>query len=643
MENKKGITIYYPPQKWLETRAKELDRASNKYNLESKYSNTFKMMHRLENDIDVILKPIEDNVTSKDEDYVRKLINLFVRDSSAKLKLDWARINALIDCDSRNIIGIIDFAVYRTAPEMLHKLARLHCMTMSQAWRELGNNSELKMERNYYSYYYGIDTPKQWKDNISTRNLNLVVQYAYGAEANYEPDQNPYRANTIFYLLPKSELIIWDFVSKYGNKDTLKPIDEIEDNLKVYQGSDFIAQIPVFEGMKTAGIIKAGATKVPVSVAKKMAGLMTLQPLPNLEYTLSDRYTMLANLGAYAQIPESGKRGKRGIIDMAKVYLKAMFEKIQIRDDKALKLFLSESASKISKRYLDMILYSAHSMAETVTAILKSMPVDNDGHGRWVRYDNVINWIEYVEAYETSHVNWLGSNNSFIELDYGNYLYYPDYYGRLKMPVIDGLLQMLASLGLIDYAYEDINQNHQEIRYVRITNAGLWIADRSDDLKIEIPKIDDGLHFDPDTLMITIRDTNSPNYALLEDLTEKISSHRYKITEGALLRGCRTFAELKSREERLKNYILDGAESSRLSILISNLYINVNKVKPTHDVEYYCMDVDPEDKKLHALITGNSQIRKNTLRVEGWKLLVKKSFYPTFLEKLRQAGYLTET
>lgn len=641
MENKKEIIIYYPPKNWLEKRAQELDHSYNKNSLEGQYSSTFRMMQR--ESLDVILRPINPKSNPTDESFARKLIDLFFHNNSGKLKLDWARINALIDCDSRNIIGLIDFAVYRTAPAMLHKLARLHCMPMSQAWRELGNTSVLKMERNYYSFYYGIDTPKQWKDNISTRNLNLVVQYAYGAEASDDPKQNPYRANSIFYLLPKSELIVWDFVSKYGTKNQLKAIDKIEENLNIYQGSDFIAQIPVFEGMKTAGIIKAGATKVPISVARKIEGMMTLHPLPRMEYTLSDRYTILANLGAYAKIPANGKSKSKDLLEVAQVYLKAMYDKIEITDEKALKLFLSESTPKIAKRYLDIMQFSAHSMVDFVTSILKEMPIDGGGTGQWVRYDNLIDWIEYQESVFTSRVNWLGNSNSFVELEYGKYLYYPDYYGRLKMPVVDGLLQMLASLGLIDFAYEDIDNGWQEIRYVRVSNAGLWIAERIQDLTFEIQDIDDGLHFDPETLMITIRDTNSPNYALLEDLTEKISPKRYRITEGALLRGCKTLPELTSREKRLKDYLLKGAESTNLSILISKLHCKVNKVTPTKGDEYYCMDVDPNDKELHALITGNAQIRKNTLRVEGWKLLVKKHFYSTFLEKLRQAGYLTES
>ncbi len=632
------VTIYYPPKKWLEQRAKDLDRLNSKADLERKYSYIFKMMQR--DNVKVDLKSIENENkdTVQDREFAQRLINLFFYDSSAKLKLDWARIYALLESDSRNMTDLIDFALYPTAPAMLKKLARLHCITIYQAWRELGNKYKLKGEARFYSYYYNPSPPKQWSESLTTKNLSMVVQYAYGAEKI--EGSNPYRADKIFYLLPNSELIVWNYLQKYGEKDKLIVVDNIEENLIIYEGKDFISQIPIFEGLKTSGVIKPGATKVPISVAKKISSLMVLKPLPRLEFTINDRFSILANLGAYAKI-EDKKSKTLSIRELAELFLLAMFDKIHIKDEKSIKYFMEESIPKVSKRILDNIQYKAETMAGIARELLGNMPEIN-GVGQWVRYDNVIDWLECKEASVTSLINWAGDSTSSIELP-NEYLYYPDYYGRLKMPVMDGLLQMFASIGLIDFAYENIDEINQEIRYVRITNAGLWIAKRVNTLNVEIQKVDDGLVFDPDTLMITIRDTNSPNYALLEDLTERLSDRRYRVTEAALLKGCKTKKELMSRIDRLKNYLLDGADSVKLDMLISVINSKVNAVKPTKDIDYYCMDIDPNDKELHSLIMSDNLIRKNTLRVEGWKLLVRKGFYPNFLDRLRQSGYLTES
>lgn len=637
--DKKEITIYYPPQKWLESEASQLDRINNKYALENKYSGVMSILRN--SGVKVNLKSCDEKGTLADLQHAQKLMRLFLSDTSSKIKKDWARLVTLLDSDPRNIIEILDFAISRSAQSMLHDLVRRHVLPIKKAWNDLGNTKELKFDRHFYGYYfYESDLPTQWRQSALTKNLNLAVQYATGM-TRADGKNNPYRADNTILLLPKSELVIWDFIKRYGEEDSLIPVAEIEKDLLIYQGSDFIAQIPIFEGLKTAGIIKAGATKVPQSVAKKIDSLMTLKRLPILDYVIFDRCDILANLGAYAEI-ESNPRNLP-LDKMAQIYLKAMFEEIKFRSEKSVKYLLQETAPKLSKRCLDTILINGNKMPKIVASILNRLPATKDGDGQWVRYENLIDWILFAEANHNSRINWLESDYSVIELGYDDYLYPEDFFDRLKLPVIAGLLQMLASIGLIDYAFDDDDGGFSEtIHYVRITNAGLWIANRVKTLKVEVEKVDDGLHFDPDSLMITIRDTNSPNIALLDDLTEKVTPNRYKITAKALLRTCHNLEELSARIDRLKNYLLGGVESANLSILTSRLYVNYNKVKPADNVDYYCFDIDPEDENLHAFLIGNEQIRKNSLRVEGWKLLVKKSYYSVFLERLRNAGYLTE-
>lgn len=197
---------------------------------------------------------------------------------------------------------------------------------------------------------------------------------------------------------------------------------------------------------------------------------------------------------------------------------------------------------------------------------------------------------------------------------------YPEVYERIKNPVIDGVLQMFASMGLLDFAYRSPEGGGAEIKYLRITNAGLWTTGRIESLKIQKIKVDDGFYFDPDTLMITIRDTESPNIAYLNDLAEKITPNRYKITEASLLRQCKTKTELTTRVGRLCDFVLDGQKSDSLDLLIASLYSKVNKVKPADYSSYELFDVDPDDAALHRFLSSNPAVRKNTLRVEGWKL-----------------------
>lgn len=646
------ITLYYPPAKWLENRAKELNEKYTKYDLENKYSSIISNLKytgvkfRFEPAGGANAKVYPDDIAK-----ARTLVRLFFENSVVKLKLDWARLVALLECDPRNFFNLIKQNTDSKGIALMLKLVDKHCMTADEAWHELGYDTNLTFEHRYY-FYGSSNMPKEWMKSHKTKILNSVAYFAYGPNYSHTAGVNPYNAPRTIFLLPQSDLVLWGIATKYDDKaPDLNPEDNANtDNLVIFNSVDFITQLPIFEGLKTSGIIKPGVNKVPNSVGKKISSMMTLEQLPQLDYTISNRYHILAFLGAYADFPTKAveKSDKKNVAkegdSTIKLILKALYDRIEFNDNQIVRFLLEDSITRVSKYALDEIRYSAKIINKVIATMISKLPTSpkNPDYGAWVKFEKVMDWILYNEALATDWVNWF-NHSSFQEISSSEFLSYPDYFARVKQPVIIGLLQMYASIGIIDIAFDDTDTDPISLKYIRITNVGLWLGGRTENLKIEVKKADDGLHFDPDTLMITIKDTNSPNFALLNDLTEKITNNRYKITAAALLRNCRTSAELFARVDRLKDYLLNGAESPALSMLISGLYLNINKIKPTTDTEYYCLDVDPEDKRLHRLIITDSQIRKNTLRVEGWKLLVKKSFYSTFIDKLRQAGYLTET
>ncbi|MCM1491042.1 MAG: hypothetical protein NC095_09480 [Muribaculum sp.] len=637
------ITLYYPPKKWLEARAQELERQNDKYSLQMKYSQTISNLRSL--NVSINLKPgmkPDAKVYPDDLANARRIVRSFMDNSYNKVKLDWARFNALMECDPRNTIALLDVIKNESTIELMHKVAQTSCVTLDDAWKCLGYDDPLPEIRYFYSER---DLPKEWRQSAKAKELDGVVKFEYGPDYSSQRSVLMHRLDYRVFLLPNDQLILWDVYKRHGDSvPRLTPVPNLDDTaLIVYDGSDFISQLPIFAGMKTAGIIKAGTTKIPVNVVKKVSSLMNLTPLPKLQYTQSDRAYILSYLGAYANIKADGAENTSDIFKIVDRMLPPLYACINSSDSKIGRFLLEDSVPKLNKYGLEEIMFGTNVIIDVMHSLMKSMPTgsDNPDMGEWVSAEDVFDWIAFEEASRSYWVNWI-QPSYFTQISSSVNLSYPDYYGRVKLPVIKGLILMIAALGLIDIAFEPDGE-FQKLKYLRITNAGLWISKRCKSIKVEMKKIDDGMHFDPDSLMITIRDKNSPNFALLNDLTEKITSNRFKITGTALLRGCKSSIELKTRIDRLKDYLLGGVESDSLSLLIAQLYARINKVKPAVDSEYYIMDVDPNDNELHKLITSNSQIRKNTLRVEGWKLLVKKSFYSTFIDKLRQSGYLTES
>ena len=643
-KRRKEITLYYPPKRINELQAHILYSNSDSHGLATRYSGILENMRK--DGVKILLEPIHDSNDKSaidDLEYTRKLVNLFMA-SNKLIKLDWARVDALIEVDPRNISTLLNFIAGESGKDIMHEIAQNKYMAIDECWKKLGNKTVLNFDRGYY--YYESDLPKMWRDSRQTKFLNNVVNFESGPIYSDKPKENVYNAEQTVFLIPKKALVIWDISTRHNGKPTLRGIESIDDKeCNIFSGADFLSQLPIFAGLKNSGIIKAGVTKVPISVAKKISSLMTLKSLPKFKYTISDRNYMLADLGGYASpeaVATARKKAKLADADnYAENLLRSMYACIFDDNANFMKYLLSDSASKLSKNATESLVYILTQIFKAVNRLMQAMPTaaENRDEGAWVSFQDVIDFIEY--DYATSGNYWKPTLkfNMYDVISRSENFSYPDFYPRFQMPMIQGIFQMMAAMGMMDLAYT----KHTALKYLRITNAGLWITDRVKQLKIEMQKVDDGLVFDPDTLMFTIRDTNSPNLALLDDLADKVTTNRYKVTQTSLLRDCKTHAELSARVERLQKYLLGGDKSPVLERLISKLYKGVNKVHVTTGQQYICMDVDPNDKELHQFLISTPIIRKNTLRVEGWKLLVKKSFYSAFINKLKEAGYLTES
>lgn len=643
------LTLFYVGRKANEAAANSLNDLSTKQYLEGKYSKLLSKLYK--SNVAVLLERADNSkVTEKDDikdlEYTRKIVSLF-QSSGSKLKMDWARMVAFIECDPRNLASMIDFFLNPSQKEILLELVEKKCMTIQECWKKLGYNTALKVSK--YRYYFGYELPEDWNRSQKTKFLDGFVRIVTGPWFEDGKSQSKYDFPKTFYLIPERPVIMWYYTVKYKKFGSIRPVlrgvklPDGED-LILYNSEDFISQIPVFVGMKISGLLKAGATKVPLSVGKKISAQMSLAALPNLKYTISDRPYILANLGAYARWPKKEKKsGSKKSLSDNESLLRAMSDCAFIADAAQVRYILADSLSNMTRYAIDDILFGLNYLLECITPLLHAMPFASGGvDGEWLDYANVLDYLLYDEMLRNNWPMWIHFGR-YDEVGKTADITYSSVYERIKYPVINGIFQMFAAMGLLDFAFTQSEDGSAEIRYMRISNAGLWCTGRIDKLNVRKIKVDDGFHFDPDTLMVTIKDTESPNVAYLNDLAEKITPNRYKITEASLLRQCKNKAELTSRVDRLRDFVLDGQSSEKLDLLVAAVYSNVNKVKAADGENYVLVDVDSDDGRLHRFLSSNPTVRKNTLRVEGWKLLVRKSFYSVLVEKLRQEGYLIES
>lgn len=183
MNNHKVVTIYYPSKRWLEDIASNIGRQRDKYTIESRYSPLLRMIKS--NGCEIELEPLADHLSKEDHDFALKLARLMRSGAAGLLKSDWARITALIECTPLNVVGFIDMFMSVKQKSLMGKLARLHCISMPSAWRELGNNTTFddKSSRKRYYYFYDFNKPEQWEKISHHHKFRLGGRLCHGAEA----------------------------------------------------------------------------------------------------------------------------------------------------------------------------------------------------------------------------------------------------------------------------------------------------------------------------------------------------------------------------------------------------------------------------------------------------------------------------
>lgn len=228
--------------------------------------------------------------------------------------------------------------------------------------------------------------------------------------------------------------------------------------------------------------------------------------------------------------------------------------------------------------------------------------------------------------------DWLGK----LKLEDGSVLQPDQIKTRLFDVMLDSIILSFAALG----GYEFLLSNGKVIG-IRLTPLGKWLVDQKNafpDLGKKFKKEDD-FEVDDSLMLIRVKNQSSPFLSILKEFSDPVMSNRYHLSDTKLLKGCKSKEDIENRINQLKEYVL-GEPGPRIAQHFNQLISRINCVVPSHDgTTYRLFDVKSADRNLLRIITEDNDIVDNTLRVEGSRLLIKSSFVPDFIEKLRAAGY----
>lgn len=214
----------------------------------------------------------------------------------------------------------------------------------------------------------------------------------------------------------------------------------------------------------------------------------------------------------------------------------------------------------------------------------------------------------------------------------------------LSEPFVKAFVFLLASFGLVEIAYEEFSSSTSSpfstLRYFRLTALGTYVFGLSK--TYELPKVkDEGPYFELDTRNLIVRSLgdNNPYESLLQDISEPIGRHRYKVTHASLLKSCATYEDVFNKMEFFKRFI-----SNELPDIWTEFFLSLTKrCRPLKEIaseKYLIYQLDANNKELLHLVSTDPVIRKSTIRAEGHLLLVEKNSIRQITAHLKSFGYL---
>ena len=158
----------------------------------------------------------------------------------------------------------------------------------------------------------------------------------------------------------------------------------------------------------------------------------------------------------------------------------------------------------------------------------------------------------------------------------------------------------------------------------------------------ELPKAkEEGPFFDLDARNLIVRSLgeNNPYETLLQDVAIPIGQHRYKLTHASFLNNCKTNEDVVNKIEFFKRFI-----SAELPEIWSEFFDSLMKrCRPLTSIsadKYLVYQLDAGNEELLRLVSTDPVIRENTVRAEGYLLLVKKDSLKQVVARLKYSGYL---
>ncbi len=220
-----------------------------------------------------------------------------------------------------------------------------------------------------------------------------------------------------------------------------------------------------------------------------------------------------------------------------------------------------------------------------------------------------------------------------------------NWFREIDFPFIIHWIRFLCACGILEIAYsmekgdgDDDSESLENIEYIRFTALGRYIYGHDKEYKPNVTSCEGEVEVDEKNSIITLSSASSPYTFFLSQVTEKISSTRFKVTSGRLMKGCESEKEVVDRINSLIGIIgEEGAEKLKTVLEVTRKRVHcLMKIR----TKYILLRLRTDVPGLNEFIIKNKEIRSKVILCEKSMILVEDRFYEKVKDICSQNGYL---
>lgn len=287
--------------------------------------------------------------------------------------------------------------------------------------------------------------------------------------------------------------------------------------------------------------------------------------------------------------------------------------------------------------------YDAEASVKSICKMVKLLFKGMDG---WTSIDNILEALcavfigkNVLTIVGLSEYNYKNIKNKLTD----NFVSVSNLHDEIFVPYVKGLLFFMASLGLLDVAYDKSAQADKSffdsLRYVRLTALGAYVLGKTHSYKpIEVEK---KVYFelDNDNLILKSVETDNPYVGIVENIAKSIGGGRYIITPESFLKSCATEQDVEDKIKLFKQFVSENI-TPVWEEFFKSVKAKCNPLTPVSRDKYKVYRIAPSNKELLHILSSDEKLRKLIVRAEGYMVLIDKKNIDDVVKRLKTFGYL---